>query len=525
MIYRTVNLNPNYGKWDDNTRKHLLSSWRSHYYENNINMSPIEGYPQGGQGYFDSQMYFSSLDYTSLKNISPSDDAHPVNIAFKKRQEDLEIEFNKSSPADRERLSNLMEVEKDSHEFWQKNELFSKVLGEDDHGNPYPKELVDEIRSEKDLAQENFRCSMEDLINYDAAYHHPLSNPNRDFKASPVTDKEREIWCNRKSIQGIKREYLDENGINLENKILKEKENISHSAYWGNINSGSDINRIPQSAQDFYDKYNPTFRHNNGKHIDSGLYSNQKENRIEGLKVNEIEEKIKKHNINNKEIENTITNIENSSTIEQRDERINAAQEKVKEVIPANKEFKAMPEINEEKGMFSSWIDKTKEKVSDFKEKALILWEERVAPKLGIETEKSRKEAYQESIDKINLKEIRDFEKKIKAEEENSIKNKEIKHKPRGESEIDRSMNQSNKKNNKLDISENKDSLNQEKYQEDVSIKKRRPSAGMNDDESPHKNNINNDTNDIKHKPTGESSKPEHIEIKIDEDKFSRKMR
>mgnify|MGYP006923708066 CR=1 FL=1 len=243
------------------------------------------------------------------------------------------------------------------------------------------------------------------------------------------------------------------------------------------------------------------------------------------MKVNEIEEKIKKHNINNKEIENTITNIENSSTIEQRDERINAAQEKVKEVIPANKEFKAMPEINEEKGMFSSWLDKTKEKVSYFKEKALILWEERVAPKLGIETEKSRKEAYQESIDKINLKEIRDFEKKIKAEEENSIKNKEIKRKPRGESEIDRSMNQSNKKNNKLDISENKDSLNQEKYQEDVSIKKRRPSAGMNDDESPHKNNINNDTNDIKHKPTGESSKPEHVEIKIDEDKFSRKMR
>ena len=487
MIYRTVNLNPNYGKWDDNTRKHLLSSWRSHYYENNI-------------------------------NISPSDDAHPVNIAFKKRQEDLEIEFNKSSPADRERLSNLMEVEKDSHEFWQKNELFSKVLGEDDHGNPYPKELVDEIRSEKDLAQENFRCSMEDLINYDAAYHHPLSNPNRDFKAFPVTDKEREIWCNRESIQGIKREYLDENGINLENKILKEKENISHSAYWGNINSGSDSNRIPQSTQDFYDKYNPTFRHNNGKHIDSGLYSNQKENRIEGLKVNEIEEKIKKHNINNKEIENTITNIEHSSTIEQRDERINAAQEKVKEVIPANKDFKAMPEINEEKGMFSSWIDKTKEKVSEFKEKALTLWEERVAPKLGIETEKSRKEAYQESIDKINLKEIRDFEKKIKDEEENSIKNKEIKHKPRGESEIDRSMNQSN------NISENKNSLNQEKYQKDVLIKKRRPSTGMNDDESLHKNNINNDTNDIKHKPTGESSKPEHVEIKIDEDKFSRKM-
>ena len=49
-------------------------------------------------------------------------------------------------------------------------------------------------------------------------------------------------------------------------------------------------------------------------------------------------------------------------------------------------------------------------KVSEFKEKALTLWEERVAPKLGIETEKSRKEAYQESIDKINLKEIRDFE-------------------------------------------------------------------------------------------------------------------
>ena len=79
-------------------------------------------------------------------------------------------------------------------------------------------------------------------------------------------------------------------------------------------------------------------------------------------------------------------------------------------------------------------------------------------------------------------------------------------------------MNQSN------NISENKNSLNQEKYQEDVLIKKRRPSTGMNDDESLHKNNINNDTNDIKHKPTGESSKPEHVEIKIDEDKFSRKM-
>lgn len=510
MIYRTVNLSPNYGKWDDYTRRQLLNSWRSHYYENNINMSPIEGHLQGGQGYFDSQMYFSSLDYNSLKNTSPSDENHPVNIAFQKRQEELELEFHNSSPADRERLSNLMEVEKDSHDFWQKNELFSKVLGDDEHGNPYPKELVDEIRSEKNLSQENFRCSMEDLINYDIAYHHPLGSPNRDFNSLPVADKEREIWCNRTSIQGVKREYIDENGVNQENKILKEKENINLSSYLGNIGSYDENSKIPKIAQEFYDKYQPSFKHNDDKNIDSGLYSNQKENRVEGLKVNEIEEKIRNHNINKKDIENTIVGIESSSTIKQRDERIQSAQEKVKDVIPEQKEFKVMPEISEEKGFFNSWIDKAKEKVSDFKEKAVNLWENRVAPKLGIETEKSRKEAYQESIDKINLKEIREFEKKIKAEEN---ENKEIKRKPKGESNME--IIQSNKpdiKDNSLEI------------KEDIQVKKRRPSSEINDDEPSLNNNTNNNLEEIKNKPTGESSKQEHVDIKIDEDRYSRKV-
>lgn len=509
MIYRTVNLSPTYGKWDDYSRRELLNSWRNHYYQNNINMSPIEGTPQGGLGYFDSQMYSSSLDYQSFKNLSPSDKNHPVNIAFQKRQEDLELEFNNSSQADRERLSNLIEVEKDAHDFWQKNELFSKVLENDEHGNLYPKELVDEIRSERNLSQENFRCSMEDLINYDSAYHHPLSEPNRDYKTNPVTDRERENWCNRISSEGIKREYIDENGINQENKILKEKENISHSAYWGDLKSNSEINRIPKSAKNFYDKYNPTYNHNNDKNIDTGLLSNRKEKRTDGLKVNEIEDKIKNHNTSRKEVENS-----SSTSIERRDERIQNAQEKVKEVIPENKEFKVMQEISKEKGYFNAWIDKVKEKVSDFKSKALNLWEDRVAPKLGIETGKSRKEAYQESIDKINLKEIRDFERKIKAEQhEKSQSISKGKNKPKGQSSI--GIEPSNKRNIKNDFE-----LSEESHQ----VKKRRPSNGVNY-ETNHTNSENNDIEKIKHKPAGESSKKEFNEVKVDENKYSRKIK
>lgn len=504
MIFRTVNLSPNYGKWDDYSRRELLNAWRNHYYQNTINMSPIEGHLQGGQGYFDSQIYFSSLDYDSFKNLSPSDDNHPVNIAFRKRQEELEIEFNKSSQADRERLSNLIEVEKDSHDFWQKNELFSKVLENDEHGKPYPKELVDEIRSERNLSQENFRCSMEDLINYDSTYHHPLSEPNRNYNIEPITDKERETWCNRNSIQGIKREYIDENGINQENRILKEKENISHSAYWGHPKLSSEINRVPQSAQSFYNNYNPIYKHNNDKNIDGGLFSNRKETRTNGLKVSEIEEKIKNHNISKKEVENSINNIETSSSIEERNERIEHAQEKVKEVISEKKEFKVMPEMSKEKGYFTTWIDKVKEKVSDFKEKALNLWEDRVAPKLGIETEKSRKEAYQESIDKINLKEIRDFERKIKAEENEKSQKK---HKPKGESNIEIGQNIKN---------------GIEQSQEDHQVKKRRPSSGISD-KSSHINNTNNDIEEIKHKPTGESSKQEYNEI--ESNRYTRKIK
>lgn len=318
---------------------------------------------------------------------------------------------------------------------------------------------------------------------------------------APVTDKEREIWCNRTSSQGIKREYFDENGINQENKILKEKENINHSAYWGHPKPIGEINRIPQSAQKFYDNYSPSYKHNNDKNIDSGLFSNRKETRTDGLKVSEIEEKIKNHNTSKKEIVSLISDVESIPSIEQRDERIQNAQEKVKEVIPENKEFKVMPEMSKEKGYFTAWIDRVKEKVLDFKEKALNLWEDRVAPKLGIETEKSRKEAYQESIDKINLKEIRDFERKIKAEENEKSQKK---HKPKGESNIEI------------------DSSNKQNIKENHQVKKRRPSSGVSD-ESSHINSTNNDIEEVKHKPTGESSKQEYSEV--NDNRYTRKIK
>lgn len=491
MIYRTVNLSPNYDKWDGYTRTRLLNEWRIHYYENNINMSPIDNMYQGGQGYFDSQIYYSSLDSNNLKDLSPTDENHPVNIAFQKRQKELEIEFNNSVQADKERLINLIEVEKDAHDYWQKNELLLKVLGEDENGNLYPKELVDEIRFEAKLSEENFRCSMEDLINYDVAYNHPLSYPNRDLNKFPVADKERQEWCNRESFEGIKREYKDVNGINQENRILDDKSLMDENSYRGVFPAYINDDRIPKGAKDFYNNYTPSFSHNEQRSVVNDLTSNQKQNRVEGQKVNKLEEKIRNYNYPT-ENENIISNIQQVNSIEIRDERISSAKEKIKDVIPKQKEFKPMQEMSSEKSFFSSWIEITREKVSDFKEKAISLWEDRVAPKLGIETEKSRKEAYQEVINKINLQEIRNFEKGIAQ-----------KQKPKGESQ--------------MEIHE-KNSLNEQNLKESQA-KKRRPSSGIKDNNSDDKLE-----NEIKNKPTGESSKQESVELKTNENKFSRKI-
>lgn len=488
MIYRTVNLNPNHDKWDSYSRSMLLDAWKIHYYENNINMSPIEGMYQGGQGYFDSQIYFSSLDIHNLRNISPTDANHPVNIAFQKRQKELEIEFDNSVQADRERLSHLIELEKDSHDFWQKSELYLKVLGEDPDGNLYPKELVDEVRFEKNLSEENFRCSMEDLINYDIAYNHPLSYPNRDFSKFPVTDKERQEWCNRESLEGIKREYTDINGIDQENKILNEKSLLDEKSFRGVFPSYINDDRIPKNIKEFYNKYNPSSTHNEQLINKNHLSSNQKQNRIEGKEINELEEKINNYRFNQKILEDNSLNIDQTISIEKKEERIKSAEEKVKDILPKHKDFKVMPEMNKEKGFFASWVEKTKEKVIDFKEKAITLWEDRVAPKLGFETERSRKEAHQEIINKINLQEIREFEKNIAK-----------KQRPRGESEAEK------------EDQEMKETLS----------KKRRPTSGVNDVIKPE----NNDIREIKNKPTGDSSEQKYKDVKIDEDRFSHKIK
>ena len=55
-------------------------------------------------------------------------------------------------------------------------------------------------------------------------------------------------------------------------------------------------------------------------------------------------------------------------------------------------------------------------------------------------------------------------------------------------------------------------------------VKKRRPSNGVNY-EANHTNNENNDIEKIKHKPAGESSKKEFNEVKVDENKYSRKIK
>lgn len=546
MIGRKVNLNPNTGNWDEYTRKELLDSWRRNYYENNVNMSPIEGYPQGGNGYFDSQLYASSLDINEIKNISPTDDSHPVNIAFEKRKEELDLEFNSSCPADKERLSNLIEVEKDSHDYWQKNEIFSKVLNDDNNGNPYPKELVDEIRSERKISEDNLRVSMEDLINYDAKYDHPLSYPNRNLNEYPITDSEREKWCNRESEQGIKREYQYEGRNDNENKILEQRKEDDYLSFVGKSQSFNS-SRVPEIAQKSHDNYTQSFEHKREiDHSQIGLSSNQKVNRVEGQSANLLENKINEHN--KKEIEGTVTGIENSSTLEKRDERIQAAQEKVKEVIPqnSNNSFKEMPEIGKEKSFFSAWVDKTKEKVSEFKEKAVGLWENRVAPKIGIETEKSRKEAHQQVIDKINRKEIHDFERNNKIKEDNiNIRNeskvndkispdKNIskdntlvnneeginKNKPVGQPELNQNINKQN-----IEESYKNKEKPTENIQEEL-VKKRRPSSGINDDVESHqqKSTIKNDDSEIKNKPAGESSKQEFNQNKIDED-FTKKIK
>jgi len=541
MINRTVNLNPNYDQWDDQSRHQLLDSWRRQYYNNNdINMSPIEGVPQGGKGYFDSQLYHHSLELDQQKAFGPTDPENPVNKAFQERQGELNNEFEASAPPDRERLSHLIEAEKDAHDYWQKNELYQKVLSEDSHGNMYPKELVDEVRLERKLSEENHRASMEDLINYDKHYNHPICHADRDFHAEPVSDLERKDWCERKSLQGLSRDYEYENNINLETAYFEKRKADNYNEYLGVINKSH--SNMPKAAEDFYKSRQGIAENHTVDEISSETYkTDQKRNRVEGQTASDIDNKINDYNA-----------VENKPAQEKRDERIESAEKKVDDVVPAEKpdtSFKEMAPMEEEKGFFSTWMDKAKERVSDFKDKAVNLWEDRVAPKLGIETEKSRREAHQEAINEINRKEIRDFDRQEKLKEES--KQQDMGAQPINAIEQNQPAAPSQETNNhnandklaplvkedeplrRIPPLKNEQSeanpIHQppaEQSESEAPTKRRRPTSGINDDESVPAQKVENSSDETSHKnkPSGESAQSETPAAKID-DEFSNKIK
>lgn len=542
MIKRTVNLNPNYDQWDDQSRHQLLDSWRRQYYENSdINMSPIEGTPQGGQGYFDSQLYQHSLELNQQKAFGPTDPENPVNKAFQERQDQLNNEFEASAPPDRERLSHLIEAEKDAHDYWQKNELYQKVLSEDDNGNMYPKELVDEVRFERKLSEENHRASMEDLINYDKHYNHPICHADRDFHNEPVSELERREWCERKSFQGHERIYTDENNINLETAYFEKERADNYSNYIGAPNESH--SSMPKAAEEFYKSRQGIAENHTVDEISSEIYkTDQKRNRVEGQTASDIDNKINDYNA-----------AENKPVQEKRDERIESAEKKVDDVIPTEKpdaSFKEMAQMEEEKGFFSTWMDKAKERVSDFKDKAVNLWEDRVAPKLGIETEKSRREAHQEAINEINRKEIRDFDRQEKLKEESkqqevnaqlvnnaaeqnqSVAPGQEVNAPKTDDKLaplvkeDEPLRRIPPLKNEQEHSESMPQSQAEQPETEAPAKRRRPTSGINDDEVQTVQKVESPSNETSHKnrPSGESAQTETPAPKID-DEFSNKIK
>lgn len=537
MISRTVNLNPNHDQWDDQSRHQLLEAWRRQYYNNSdINMSPIEGIPQGGKGYHDSQLYHHSLELDQQKAFGPTDPENPVNKAFQERQDQLNQEFETSDPPDRERLSHLIEAEKDAHDYWQKNELYQKVLSEDDHGKMYPKELVDEVRLERKLSEENHRASMEDLINYDKHYNHPICHADRDFHTEPVSDKEREEWCERKSMQNLERNYVNENGVNLETDYFKQQRDENYTQFLTSVNYSH--SNMPKAAEDFYKSRQGIAENHAADEISSEIYkTDQKRNRVEGQTANDLDNKINEYN-----------STENKPSHEKRDERIEAAEKKVDDVVAVEKpdsSFKEMAPMEEEKGFFSTWMDKAKERVSDFKEKAVNLWEDRVAPKLGIETEKSRREAHQEAINEINRKEIRDFERQEKLKEESkqqdvaNMNNAPEQHQQAAPSQDANQLKAEDKLNPLVkedeplrripplkSESEQVEPVTQSQPESEAPAKRKRPTSGINDDESQPAPKVESPSEETSHKnrPSGESAQTEAPAPKIDDD-FSKKIK
>lgn len=537
MISRTVNLNPNYDQWDEQSRHQLLDAWRRQYYNNSdINMSPVEGVPQGGQGYFDSQLYQHGLDLDQQKAFGPTDPENPVNKAFQERQEQLNSEFDISCPADRERLSHLIEAEKDAHDYWQKNELYQKVLSEDDNGKMYPKELVDEVRLERKLSEENYRASMEDLINYDKHYNHPICHADRDFHAKPVSDGERERWCERESMQGYKREYTDENNINIEASHFERQREENYTSFISSLNDSH--SNMPKAAEEFYKSRQGVAENHNVDEVSSEIYkTDQKRNRVEGQTANEIDNKIKEYNAT-----------ENKPSHEKRDERIESAEKKVDDVVAVEKPdatFKEMAPMEEEKGFFSTWMDKAKERVSDFKEKAVGLWEDRVAPKLGIETEKSRREAHQEAINEINRKEIRDFDRQEKLKEkaeQQELANVNNAPEQNQQAAPGQEANQLKAEDKLTPLVKDEEQFKripplksepeqveqaaQAQPEMEAPAKRRRPTSGINDDESQPAPKVESPSEDTSHKnrPSGESAQTETPAPKVDDD-FSKKIK